>query len=107
VGNLANTLYQALYDENGFMKKYIVYSDELCQILQSNPIPTFQGNTNGFRNVLSSIKLAEKYNDRNLIISMVTNSRPAFDNYMNGIRIFKGWFDETQKRIAAFRNSQL
>ncbi|MCX5888213.1 MAG: hypothetical protein NTY36_02015 [Deltaproteobacteria bacterium] len=120
VGNLANTLYQNLYHYNGFLKKHAVYSDELCPILQTrmipsktpnipnNSIPTFQGSINGFRNVLSSIlPAAEKYNDRNLIFSMLAISRQSFDDYIKGIRIFKEWFDETQKRIAAFRNSQL
>ena len=112
--DLSNSFYEAIFIDNGFYKKYISYSDELCQILQinkipsntpNNPIPTFLVCINGFRNTLMTIQQAEKYNDKNLIIAMIANSMFAFDKYMNGIQVFKNWIEETRKRIDVFRNS--
>lgn len=109
IGSLANSLYQTLHNDNGFINKYIAYNDELGQILHNyDLIPQqFIGSINRFRNVLMTIQRAEKHDDRDLINLMMADSRPAFDEYMKIIRIFKEWFDETPKRIAAFRNSYL
>ena len=114
--NLTGVFSQALYSDNGFMKKYQVYSDELNSILQvqqkgpsspDNPISILVRNIDVARDVLSSIDYAKKYNDQELISYMMRDSRPAFDKYFNGMSAFRGWLDETQKRIHTFRNSQL
>jgi len=96
------------FGDNGFGKRYIAYKDELGSILINYEfIRQFIGSINGFRNVLMTIQCAQKYNDRDLINLIMANSRLVFDDYMKSIRVFKGWFDETQKHITAFRDSQL
>lgn len=116
LSNLTAVLHRALFDEDGFMKKHQVYINELSPILQIkekppntifHPIAKLQISINGFRDVLSSIGLAEKYNDKQLISSMIRDSRMALENYMNGINTFNGWLGETQNRIKVFRNSEL
>lgn len=115
LGNLTAVLNRAIFDDDGFVKKYQTYADELKPVLQlpppqialDNPIAIFQTSINGFRDVLSSIDFAKKYNDQELISYMIRDSRLAFSKYMNGISVFRGWLDETQKRINTFRNSQL
>ena len=112
LGNLATILYQELFEDNGFILKYLVYSDELRPILlppktQIQPIINLQTCINYFRNALTPIGLAEKYNDKNLIYWIAINSESPFTNYMHSINGFKRWIDDTRNRIAAFRNSQL
>ena len=89
ISNLAATLYQQLFEDNGFIKKYLAYSDELCPILQihekpsntpNQPLIELQGGINYFRNMLTPIKLAEKYNDLNLTTWMMTNTSSTFNN---------------------------
>jgi hypothetical protein len=108
-------LKQSLYDE-GFMNKYKVYSDELDPILQiqqkppnspTNPLSILQESIRVFRDEISSIDLAKKYNDQQLINSMKNNLNLVFMNYVNEYHSFGRWLTETQKRIDTFRNSQL
>ena len=116
LSNLTVILNRTLYDDNGFVKKNRTYSDELNPILQfpqkgpsspDSPISILQISINVFRNGISSIELAKKYNDQELISSMAENLEIAFRNYLKGCDAFRQWRDETQKRIDNFRNSQL
>jgi hypothetical protein len=116
VGNLAATLYRDLFEDNGFIKKHQTYDDELCQILQvhknpsntsNQPLIELQSEINYFRNMLTPIKLAEKYNDKNLNTLMITNTSVPFNNFQHKINVFRTWIDDTKKHIAAFRHSQL
>lgn len=115
LSNLTGVFSRAIFDDDGFVKKYQTYGDELNPVLHlpppqtalDNPISILQISINGFRDVLSSIDFAKKYNDQELISYMIRDSRPAFDKYMNGISAFRGWLDETKKRIDTFHNSQL
>ncbi len=106
---------QSLYDE-GFMNKYKVYSNELDPILQiqqkppnspTNPLSILQESIRVFRDEISSIDLAKKYNDQQLINSMKNNLNLVFMNYVNEYHSFGRWLTETQKRIDTFRNSLL
>jgi len=72
IGSLAANFYKSLYNDNGFIRKHAVYSDELCPILQIHKIPSNTPNEpitklhegiNAYRNVLTSIHYAKKYND--------------------------------------------
>jgi hypothetical protein len=116
MGNLAATLYRDLFEDNGFIKKYQAYDDELCKILQVHKIPSqtsnqplieLQSEINFFRNMLTPIKLAEKYNDKNLTTWMMTNTSSTFRNFQHKNNTFRSWIDNTQKNIVAFRNSHL
>lgn len=116
ISNLAATLYQQLFEDNGFIKKYLAYSDELCPILQvhekpsntpNQPLIELQGGINYFRNMLTPIKLAEKYNDLNLTTWMMTNTSSTFNNFQHKVNAFRTWIDNTKKQIAAFRNAHL
>lgn len=116
ISNLAATLYRHLFEDNGFIKKYQAYSDELCPILQihqkpsdtpNQPLIELQGEINYFRNMLTPIKLAEKYNDQNLTTWMMTNTSSTFNNFQHKVNGFRTWIDNTKKYIAAFRNDHL
>ncbi len=116
MSNLAANLYRDLFEDNGFIKKYQAYSDELCQILQvhekpsntpNQPLIELQSEINYFRNMLTPIKLAEKYNDQNLTTWMMTNTSSIFVNFQHKVNAFRTWIGNTQKHIAAFRNSHL
>ncbi|MFI5330640.1 MAG: hypothetical protein ACHQ2F_06345 [Desulfobaccales bacterium] len=98
------------------MNKYKVYSDELEPILQiqqkapnspTNPISILQESIRVFRDEISTIDLAKKYNDQQLINSMKNNLNIAFMNYVNEYHSFGRWLTEIQKCIDTFRNSQL
>lgn len=116
MGNLASTLFKDLFEDQGFIKKYQAYSDELCKILQvredpsttsNQPLIELQSEINYFRNMLTPIKLAKKYNDQNLITCMMTNTSPTYVNFQHKVNAFRTWIDNTKKHIAAFRNSHL
>jgi hypothetical protein len=110
INNLSGFFYEAIYIENSIYKRYIIYTDELNSILQDkavNPIPSLKGNIKDFHNVLSTIQLAKKYDNQELIDSIMTSGRPVFQNYTKSINIFDGWLRETERRIVAFRNSKL
>jgi hypothetical protein len=116
MSNLATTLYRELFEDNGFIKKYQSYSDELCQILQvhekisntpNQPLIELQSGINYFRNMLTPIKLAEKYNDQNLTTLMMSNTSSTFVNFQHKVNAFRIWIDNTKKYIVAFRNSHL
>ncbi len=90
---------QILYGENSFMHKNRVYSDEFNSILQIqkntldspfNPISILQESIRIFRDQISSIDLAKKYNDQQLINSMKTNLQSPFQNYVNEYQHLEG-----------------
>ncbi len=116
IGNLAATLYRDLFEENGFLSKYNAYHDELCQILQirdkpsttsNQPLIELQSGINFFINMLTPINLAEKYNDKNLITWMMTNTSSAFGDFQHKVNLFRTWIDNMKRNITAFRNSHL
>jgi hypothetical protein len=119
ITNLVNNIYQNIYDNNGFLIENAAYIDELCHIVQgrvqpanntcipNNVIGLFRRDIKSFQEELATIKLAEKYDDRNLISSMIETSKANYNNFVNSKRIFEEWLNETQKRIVTFRNSEL
>ena len=117
--NLSNEFNQGIYGDKGFLKKYATYSDELSPILKVNPIISdnkqiydhpirlVDVNINSLINELKTVQLAMKHDDRNLINTMITNSKSNIPNFTNAIQRFNEWLKEIQNRIVVFRNSEL
>jgi hypothetical protein len=111
---LTVALNRALYDDDGFLKKYETYKDELDSVLQLprnapnyNPITKLQMSINELREGISPILLAEKYNDQRLTVSIIQSMQPRFRNLQTGDDAFRAWLDQTKRRIDDFRHSLL
>ena len=105
-------LNHAIYDDDGFLQKHKNYADEMNSVLQltpnapnSNPISILQSGLNGFVNGITTIELATKYNDKNLIANMAQNMTPALFSFQKGDESFRHWLGQTRERIEAFRNT--
>lgn len=115
LSNLTVALNRTIFDEDGFVKKYQTYADELNPVLQlpppqtalNNPISIFQTSINGFRDGISAIEIAEKYNDQRLISIMMENLTPVRNNFFHGDDVFRAWLAQTKQRINDLRNSLL
>ncbi|MGH6879188.1 MAG: hypothetical protein ACREHV_17650 [Rhizomicrobium sp.] len=105
-------LNKSIFDENGLYKKYSSYSDELDSVIgfqengPNNPISTLQRGINTFRDGINAIVAAKKYNDRSMVEQMANViARTGLAGLQDGDSAFRGWRDETLKRIGEFRKS--
>ncbi len=109
--NSTSVFSRSLFDDDGFMEKQKTYAHEMKTILQlsldvnTNPLSILQRSVNEFRDRISTMELARKYNDQRLIAQMMGNMRPSLQNLLNSDSAFRNWLAQTRQRIDAFRNS--
>jgi len=105
-------LNRTLYDDDGFIKKNAAYADEINSILRlpgnsqpSHPLTILQVSLNGFRDGISTIERAAKYDDNRLVDDMTRSMTPALFAFQKGDEQFRQWLGETRERVQAFRKT--